>query len=107
MFAHGADSHIDDDLGAGSCGTEYWEMCSEVFAEWVNQISNEIGKPLPIILALFGGYRKDDYNVVLDLHTNSLIHISNIVCKSKFNKLIFIPRIKGEKQNKEFNSIEY
>ena len=107
VFAHGADSHIQDDLSSGTCGTEYWEMCSEVFAEWVNKISNEIGKPLPVILALFGGYRKDNYDVVLDLHTNSLIHISNIVCKSKFNKLLSIPRIKGKKQNKEFNSIEY
>ena len=32
VFAHGADSHIDDDLG-GSCSTKNWLKCAELFAE--------------------------------------------------------------------------
>jgi hypothetical protein len=71
VFAHGADSHIDDDLG-GSCNTKNWLKCAKLFAEWVNSISQEIGSPLPVTLTLFGGYRKANYNAVLDLHIRSL-----------------------------------
>jgi acetoin utilization deacetylase AcuC-like enzyme len=78
VFAHGADSHIDDDLG-GQCGTEYWLLCAEKFANWVNEISNLLGRRLPVVLALFGGYRKDDYNTVLDLHIKSILTCNNII----------------------------
>ena len=71
VFAHGADSHIDDDLG-GSCNTKNWVKCAELFAKWVNVISDEIGRPLPVTLTLFGGYRKANYDAVLDLHIQSL-----------------------------------
>ncbi len=71
VFAHGADSHIDDDLG-GYCNTSNWLKCAELFADWVCSISQEIGKPLPVTLCLFGGYRKANYNAVLDLHIQSL-----------------------------------
>jgi hypothetical protein len=33
VFAHGADSHIDDDLG-GSCNTKNWLSCARLFAEF-------------------------------------------------------------------------
>ena len=78
VFAHGADSHIDDDLG-GQCGTWYWLECSRIFATWVNHVSDLLGKRLPVVLALFGGYRKDDYNTVLDLHIKSILTCSNII----------------------------
>ena len=71
VFAHGADSHIDDDL-RGYCNTKNWVKCSELFAKWVNVISDEIGRPLPVTLTLFGGYRKNNYDAVLDLHIQSL-----------------------------------
>ena len=71
VFAHGADSHIEDDLG-GYCGTKNWIKCAERFSEWVNKIEEEIGRPLPVTMVLFGGYRKQDYNAVLDLHISSL-----------------------------------
>jgi acetoin utilization deacetylase AcuC-like enzyme len=83
VFAHGADSHLSDDLG-GQVGTEFWTMCAERFAEWVNKVSDMMGKPLPVVLALFGGYRKDDYNTVLDLHTKSLMRCSNIICGNDY-----------------------
>lgn len=72
VFAHGADSHEDDDIGGG-CDTKHWLLCATLFAEWVNEISKEIGKHLPVTLVLFGGYRADNYDAVLDLHLKSLM----------------------------------
>ena len=95
VFAHGADSHSDDDLG-GQVGTEFWTMCAEKFANWVNMISEQLGKPLPVILALFGGYRKDNYDAVLDLHTKSLIICSNMICGNDYKDELVIPH----KENK-------
>jgi acetoin utilization deacetylase AcuC-like enzyme len=90
VFAHGADSHIEDDL-KGQCDTTHWVLCAEIFSHWVNEVSNEIQKPLPVVLALFGGYRKDNYNAVLDLHTKSLITCSNIICENNFEDTLIIP----------------
>ncbi len=91
VFAHGADSHAEDDL-IGQCDTEHWVLCAEIFANWVNEVSAEMGgKPLPVILALFGGYRKDNYNAVLDLHTKSLLTCSNIICGNNFEDNFVIP----------------
>jgi acetoin utilization deacetylase AcuC-like enzyme len=83
VFAHGADSHINDDLG-GNCDTKHWLKNAELFAHWVNEVSTFMGKPLPVTLALFGGYRKDNYEAVLNLHTKSLIKISNIICRNNY-----------------------
>ena len=41
--------HIDNDLG-GSCNTKNWVKCAELFSKWVNAISDEIGRPLPVTL---------------------------------------------------------
>ncbi len=79
VFAHGADSHADDDIGGG-CDTKHWLLCASIFAEWVNRISMEIGKPLPVTIALFGGYRSDNYQAVLDLHLKSILTCSKIIC---------------------------
>lgn len=83
VFAHGADSHDQDDLG-GSLNTENWVKCAEIFAEWVNEISIKKDQPIPVVLALFGGYRKDNYEAVLNLHIKSLISCSNIICGNNF-----------------------
>ncbi len=78
VFAHGADSHEDDDLG-GSLDTKHWLMAAEVFANWVNDTSSKLGKPLPVVLCLFGGYRHDNYDFVLDLHLKSLLKCREII----------------------------
>lgn len=93
VFAHGADSHADDDLG-GQCGTEFWLENATMFAEWVNRVSNKMGKPLPVVLALFGGYRKDDYNTVLDLHIKSILTCSNVIYKQDVVDTLVIDRKK-------------
>ncbi len=90
VFAHGADSHAEDDL-TGQCDTNHWVACAEIFAHWVKDISAEMGKPLPVVLALFGGYRQDNYNAVLDLHTKSLLRCSNIICGNDFEDVLRIP----------------
>lgn len=78
VFAHGADSHEDDDLH-GQNGTWYWLECSRIFGVWVNHISHLLGARLPVVLALFGGYRKNAYNTVLDLHIKSILTCSNVI----------------------------
>jgi acetoin utilization deacetylase AcuC-like enzyme len=78
VFAHGADSHEDDDL-CGHLNTKCWIDAAEIFSKWVNDVSNKLGKPLPVVLCLFGGYRHDDYNFVLDLHLKSLLTCSRII----------------------------
>lgn len=90
VFAHGADSHEDDDIGGG-CDTKHWLGCAELFANWVNDISAQLGRPLPVTLALFGGYRSDNYNAVLDLHLNSLSICASLICNNTSQQLLPIP----------------
>jgi acetoin utilization deacetylase AcuC-like enzyme len=91
VFAHGADSHADDDIGGG-CDTKHWLLCASIFANWVNEISKETGKLLPVTLALFGGYRSDNYAAVLDLHIKSLLQCAKTICQNNAKDDIVIPR---------------
>ena len=91
VFAHGADSHEDDDIGGG-CDTKHWLLCAQLFSEWVNEISLTIGKPLPVTLALFGGYRSDNYAAVLDLHLKSLLTCARIICEHPQRETLLIPK---------------
>ena len=70
-FAHGADSHEWDDLG-GQCTTEEWLFASEMVYEMVSKAQRQLGRPVPLVLALFGGYRDDDPDSVLELHCADL-----------------------------------
>lgn len=76
VWCHGADSHEDDQLGH-QCSTEYWVKCSTIFWSWVKKMDERLGKPLPVACALFGGYRDDDYNSVLSLHTADFVECLN------------------------------
>jgi len=76
VWCHGADSHEDDQLGH-QCSTEHWVSCASVFWTWVKQMDTKLGKPLPVACALFGGYRDDDYNSVLSLHTADFVECMN------------------------------
>ena len=66
-FAHGADSHEEDDLG-GQCSTEEWLESSRLVYSAIDRWSQTLGAPVPLALALFGGYRGDDPHFVLRLH---------------------------------------
>jgi acetoin utilization deacetylase AcuC-like enzyme len=79
VFCHGADSHIADDFGR-QCTTEEWLECSKIVYTFIKDIETEMGKPFPLSLSLFGGYRKDDYNSVLSLHLGDLVECLNTLC---------------------------
>lgn len=76
VFCHGADSHEDDDIGH-QLNTEEWLECAVLFSECVKRIETLSGRSVPVSLALFGGYREDDYDCVLSLHTASLMKVLN------------------------------
>ncbi len=84
LFAHGADSHEWDDLSS-QLTTDEWIRCSEMVYSFVREIQAKTGKQLPLTLALFGGYRKDDFNSVLSLHTVDLVSCLNELCGKKIN----------------------
>jgi hypothetical protein len=90
VFCHGADSHEADDL-PGQCTTEEWLECSKLFYDWVKELDEIRGKPLPLALSLFGGYRSDDYGSVLSLHVADLVTCLNVLCG---RELTYVPRIK-------------
>jgi len=84
VWCHGADSEINDDLFARQCSTQEWVECAQIFYQWVNEVNalliNNGQKQLGIILTLFGGYRQDDFNSVLSLHTADLVQCLNLLC---------------------------
>lgn len=79
VWAHGADSHEDDDMGS-ACSTKEWVECSKMFYSWVKQLNEKRGKPLPVTLTLFGGYREDDYQSVLELHVSDIVQCLHTLC---------------------------
>jgi acetoin utilization deacetylase AcuC-like enzyme len=79
VFCHGADSHEWDDL-ACQLTTEEWIKCSSMVYQFIMDVQKETNKQIPLILTLFGGYRRDDYNSVLSLHTSDLIICLNLLC---------------------------
>ena len=84
VFCHGADSHEDDDLGE-QLTTKEWVECSRIFYEWVERIETETQRSIPLTVCLFGGYRSDDFNSVLSLHTADLVACLNILCKHRID----------------------
>ncbi|MGF1587112.1 MAG: hypothetical protein ACFCUM_17460 [Bacteroidales bacterium] len=79
VFCHGADSHEWDELST-QLTTEEWIECSLLVYSFIHDLQNELHRQIPLILSLFGGYRQDDYDSVLSLHTADLISCLNILC---------------------------
>jgi len=67
VYPHGTYSHEWDDLG-GQCTTDEWMEASRLVYTMVHNASRSLGRPVPLVLALFGGYRHDHFNSVLSLH---------------------------------------
>lgn len=65
--AHGADSHEWDSLGH-QCSTAEWLEASRLVYTAIRSWSSALGRPVPVVLALFGGYRNDHPESVLGLH---------------------------------------
>lgn len=70
VLCHGADSHEWDDLG-GQLTTTEWLVAANLVYGMLSIAAEAIG-PVPFTLALFGGYRADHYESVLDLHWASV-----------------------------------
>jgi acetoin utilization deacetylase AcuC-like enzyme len=93
VFCHGADSHEWDEL-ASQLSTEEWVECSRLVYTFIRDLQEETHKQIPLILTLFGGYRRDDYNSVLSLHTTDLFTCLNILCGHSINYITEVkPRI--------------
>jgi len=80
VFAHGADSLEDDDLG-GQCTTAEWLEASGLVYGMLDRVGQQLRQPTPLTLALFGGYCEDNYEAVLRLHTADLIRCLQAVCR--------------------------
>ncbi|MFP4449109.1 MAG: hypothetical protein ACLFPH_10280 [Bacteroidales bacterium] len=96
VFCHGADSHEWDDLGY-HLTTEEWIKCSEMFYSFVLRLQEELKTQIPLSLCLFGGYRKDDYDSVLSLHTMDLVQCLNILCGHNID---YQPKVQKNQFNK-------
>jgi acetoin utilization deacetylase AcuC-like enzyme len=93
VFGHGADSHEWDEL-ASQLTTEEWIECSKLVYTMILDLEQETGKSIPLIIFLEGGYRRDDYNSVLSLHTTDLVTCLNILCGREINyKTEVLPRV--------------
>lgn len=99
VWCHGADSHEWDDAGDGKVNTQEWMNASKMFYEWVGQMDEELGRPLPLTISLFGGYRADDYNSVLELHTVDLVECLNTLNERNIQ---YKPDIKPIKTNQHY-----
>jgi acetoin utilization deacetylase AcuC-like enzyme len=89
VFCHGADSHEWDEL-ASQLSTDEWIECSRIVYSFIKETEIKIQGQIPLVLSLFGGYRRDDYDSVLSLHTSDLVTCLNLLCGHKIN---FVPRV--------------
>lgn len=103
VWCHGADSHVDDDLGH-QCDTEHWLKCTKIFVKFIKEIDKLRGFPIPISMALFGGYRRDDYDSVLALHTADLAIILNSLCDRDINVKRLANMVKDKPKPKPVSS---
>jgi len=95
VFCSGADSLEDDDLGS-QLSYEEWIDCKKLIYNFIKEISYKKNKPIPITITLFGGYRQDHYNSVLDAHTRDIITCMEILQ----NKNISYKSIYKKRKNK-------
>jgi acetoin utilization deacetylase AcuC-like enzyme len=84
VFCSGADSLVDDDLG-GSVSFSEWLFCKEFLYQRVKTLLEQLERPIPLTVTLFGGYRADDFNSVLDAHTMDLAICSKVLQGNNWN----------------------
>lgn len=75
-FAHGADSHEWDQLGH-QCSTAEWLEAARLIYAMLREVRQQ--RPVPVVLALFGGYRDDAPDAVLGLHAMDLALCLNLL----------------------------
>lgn len=84
VWCHGADSHVNDDHG-GQVNTEEWMECSRLFYTWLYNLENKLQRPIPVVLSLFGGYRHDAYESVINLHCSDIVLGMNTLLNKNIN----------------------
>lgn len=72
VYCHGADSIDGDDLKADHVSLNEWFLCTKIFWTWHRNISKKLGRSFPVSMSLFGGYRKNDYEYVINAHVNDI-----------------------------------
>jgi acetoin utilization deacetylase AcuC-like enzyme len=72
VICSGADSLEDDDLGS-SLALKDWLHCKRIVYQWILDLSRQLGRQIPVTITLFGGYRQDHFESVLDAHTQDLL----------------------------------
>jgi acetoin utilization deacetylase AcuC-like enzyme len=80
VHCKGADSHKDDDM-MGQLTTAQWLKASKLVYNFVSEVSASRNKLVPLTICLFGGYRDDCYNKVLELHYKDLLACKNVLLK--------------------------
>jgi hypothetical protein len=76
VYCHWADS-CDGDVFGGWLTEQEWLQCTKIVLSYLLEISKEVGKPIPLILALFWGYR-EKIDEVLELHKKDLEILLNL-----------------------------
>lgn len=82
-IAHGADSHEWDDTH-GQLSTAEWLSAGRLAYQAVRRCSEVLGRPVPTVLALFGGYRHDAPESVLELHLASTGVALDVLCGRQY-----------------------
>lgn len=80
VLCSGADSIVDDDLGGQVTIEEWLEAKSCIYEELLKL--DKGNKKFPTVISLFGGYREDHYDSVLDAHLQDLLACLRIRCFS-------------------------
>jgi acetoin utilization deacetylase AcuC-like enzyme len=97
VLCHGADSHIDDDLGSYCAQTtEMWLANAQTVYNMIKRVDNKLGKSVPLTLSLFGGYRSDHYDSVISLHTASIVECLNTLCG---HNIEYTPNVVSKRKN--------
>lgn len=93
-FAHGADSHQWDQLGH-QCTTAEWLAAADRIYAMLQEVRRV--RPVPVMLALFGGYRDDHPESVLGLHAMDLQRCLKFLCGADVDYAAEVrePRDKG------------
>lgn len=73
VWCHGADSHEDDDFVTNEAivNTECWLEASKMFFDTIADLHKN-GFTIPVVSCLFGGYRNNNYDFVIDLHRRDI-----------------------------------
>lgn len=93
VFCSGADSLEDDDLGS-QLSYEEWLHLKEWMYEKITRLDKG-DKKFPTTISLFGGYREDHFDSVLDAHTQDLL----LCLRIRYGTELTVPSVYRKKDN--------